>query len=147
MFNQIQPSLIPYIFIRILAKTSDESGKSLIEPEIVPPVHGDEISKPLMSQFVHYHILHPGFLFSSGFGLEQNMFSVSNTAHILHRSEIVFGTDDIVHFGVRVRDVYEIIIERESVLSYLEPFFGISLGQILLVGLAAENAEGDFSVL
>jgi hypothetical protein len=96
---------------------------------------------------VHYHILHPGFLFSSGFGLEQNMFSVSNTAHVLHRSEIVFWTNDIVHFGVRVRDVHEIIVERESVLSYLEPFFGISLGQILFVSFAAENAEGNFSVL
>jgi hypothetical protein len=128
MLNQIQPSLISDIFIGILAETSNESGKSFIKPEIVPPVHGDEISKPLMSQFVHYHILHPGFLFSSGFGFEQNMFSVSNTTHILHGSEIIFGTDNTVNFGVRVRDVHEIIVERESVFSYLEPFFGVSLG-------------------
>lgn len=30
--------------------------KPLVEPQFIPPLHGNQISKPLMSQFVGYDI-------------------------------------------------------------------------------------------
>ncbi len=66
------------------------------------------------------------------------MFSVGDATHILHRSEIVFGTDHTVQFGVRVGNVHEIVVEGESVFTDLEPLFSVTLCEILLVGLAAE---------
>jgi hypothetical protein len=38
---------------------SDPSGKTLVEPELAPPVHGDKVAEPLVSKFVGYDVGHP----------------------------------------------------------------------------------------
>ena len=40
----------------INCKPSHPSGEALIEPELAPPVHGDEVTKPLMGKFVSYNV-------------------------------------------------------------------------------------------
>jgi hypothetical protein len=34
-------------------KVPDPSGKTLLEPKLIPPVDGDQITKPLMSHLMH----------------------------------------------------------------------------------------------
>lgn len=34
------------------SQPADPSGKTLVEPKLTPPVHSDEIAKPLVSKFV-----------------------------------------------------------------------------------------------
>ena len=36
------------------AKVSDEIGKTLVEPEIVPPLHSDEVAEPVVRQLVDH---------------------------------------------------------------------------------------------
>lgn len=40
-------------------KPSDPGSKTLVEPELIPPVHGDKVSKPLVGKLVSYNISHP----------------------------------------------------------------------------------------
>ena len=36
----------------INGEPSDPSGKALVEPELAPPVHGDEVAEPLVSKLM-----------------------------------------------------------------------------------------------
>ena len=43
----------------IQAEVGDKSGKGLVEPEIIPPRHGNKVAKPLMGQLMANHCGHP----------------------------------------------------------------------------------------
>ena len=57
--------------------SSDElhvAGESFVEPNCVPPLHRDQISKPLVSQFVRVDDGHSLFLTSAGcFGIDEHI--------------------------------------------------------------------------
>lgn len=55
-------------------------GKALVKPKVVPPLHGDEISKPLMGQFVRDDGGHPLLAGSraSGLVVQQRRLPVGN---------------------------------------------------------------------
>lgn len=38
---------------------SNPCSKALVEPELVPPVHGDQVTEPLMSKLVSHNISYP----------------------------------------------------------------------------------------
>lgn len=37
------------------AKVSDEISKALVEPEVVPPLHGDQVAEPVVRQLVDHN--------------------------------------------------------------------------------------------
>jgi hypothetical protein len=41
------------------SKPADPCSEALVEPELIPPVHGDKVTKPLMSQFVSNNVCYP----------------------------------------------------------------------------------------
>ena len=56
----------------------DKISKTLIEPEVVPPIHGDEIAEPMMRQFVHKGIGKIVVVILGGVGLKHFFLVVGN---------------------------------------------------------------------
>jgi hypothetical protein len=65
-------------------KLREEVGEGLIQPEIVPPVHRDKISEPVMHQFVCNNFSELVSLGLGGVGY-QVVISVCDYCCILHR--------------------------------------------------------------
>jgi hypothetical protein len=38
---------------------SDPGSETLVEPQLTPPIHGDEVAEPLVSKLVSYNVGHP----------------------------------------------------------------------------------------
>lgn len=79
-----------------------------------------------MRDFVHDDILHPDFLFSRWLGLEENHFTVSDAAYVLHSTEIVFRANHMVHFGIGILGIHEIFVEFDGVVLDFEKFVTIT---------------------
>jgi hypothetical protein len=43
----------------INGKPSDPSRETLVEPKLAPPVHGDEVTEPLMGKLVSHNVGDP----------------------------------------------------------------------------------------
>ena len=43
----------------INGKPSDPSSKTFIQPKLTPPVHGNKVAEPLMSEFMGYNVGYP----------------------------------------------------------------------------------------
>jgi hypothetical protein len=43
----------------INGEPSDPGRETLVQPELVPPVHGDKVTEPLMGEFVGNDICYP----------------------------------------------------------------------------------------
>jgi hypothetical protein len=41
------------------SEPSDPSSEALVEPQLAPPVHGDEVAEPLVGKLVCYNIGYP----------------------------------------------------------------------------------------
>jgi hypothetical protein len=41
------------------SKPADPCREALVEPQLVPPVHGDKVTKPLMSKLVSHNVCDP----------------------------------------------------------------------------------------
>lgn len=40
------------------SEPSDPGSKTLVEPQLAPPVHGDKVAEPLVGKLVSYNISH-----------------------------------------------------------------------------------------
>ena len=57
---------------------TNPSGKAFVEPEFAPPVHSDQVAKPLVSQFVGHNV--GNVVFKTGRG---GLFIIENALKIL----------------------------------------------------------------
>ena len=91
-------------------------GERLVEPEVVPPDHGDEIAEPLMRELVRDHLsdalLH---VERRGLRIEQERhFPERDGRGVLHRARLEVGNSDLVQLAVRVRLAEVVLEERQD---------------------------------
>jgi len=73
---------------------TDPGGKSFVEPELTPPVHGDEVAKPLVSKLVSNDVRHPVSVTVRGcFGIEKHS-SSANFLISVHSSAVTIPLTD-----------------------------------------------------
>ena len=78
---------------------ADVLGKTFVEPEIVPPFHGDQISKPVMGQLMDNRICEGEQPFLRHFVLEEIKIVEGDKSSILHGSPLVLMCKNLVIFG------------------------------------------------
>ena len=132
VLDQIQPGLIFDILVGVLAQTGHKCGERLVEPEVIPPNHSDQVAEPLMRDFVHDHVLEPEFPGPCGLCLEQNHFGIGDAPHVFHGAEVILRADNVVHFLVRILSVHEFRVEADRVVLNTEKFFCVFLRQVFL---------------
>ena len=113
-------------------------GERLVEPEVVPPLHRDEVAEPHMRHLVEHHF---GAVEPLNFGrrvAEDHPLRVGDAAHILHRAHVELGHEDLVVLPEGVAKVEEVGVETEPLAGDLEKLVGV---EVLLQRGAAEDAQ------
>mmetsp|Transcript_88145 Transcript_88145/g.247956 ORF Transcript_88145/g.247956 Transcript_88145/m.247956 type:complete len:470 (-) Transcript_88145:295-1704(-) len=91
-------------------------GEALIEPEVVPPLHGDQVPEPLVGKLVRDHRADP-LLLRHGDGLrvtQERHLPVGNEAPILHGARREVRNGDHVHLRERVWHPEEAVVELQG---------------------------------
>lgn len=102
------------------AVVGDEIGEGLIQPEVVPPLHGDEVSEPVVS-----HLVGDGICESSQSG-GVNLFSEDvevvegDEASIFHCSSVVLRAEDLVVLAEVVGGLEIFLVELHTLVSDLK---------------------------
>ena len=120
------------------SQVAHEFSERLIEPQIVPPLHGDQIAKPHVCQLVEDRIGASFQVSSRGAGTENVLVAESDTAGVLHRTRVVFGNEDLIVGLEGVRNTVSGLEEGESLAGDFEDAIRI---QGVDEGCAAPYAE------
>ena len=85
---------------RLVAKSC---GEGLVEPQIVPPFHGNKIAEPHVTQFVLYHYTEESqfwnrhMLFTA-----HDLIRISDTTDVFHGTVFVIWAHHVVNFCERI---------------------------------------------
>ncbi|CAB4925472.1 unannotated protein [freshwater metagenome] len=118
-------------------------GERLLEPQIVPPLHRDEVAEPHVRHLVQNRV-RPSLVL--GFGCRRTeyvRFGERDETGVLHGTEVVFGDENLVVLTERVRIVELVVEEVEATLGDVEDVLGV---EILGEGCAAVRAERDSQI-
>ena len=117
--------------------------KTFVQPEIVPPGHGDEIAEPLVRHFMRGHFIDGALgLFRGEARIDQQgTFEGEDRAPILHRAEelALARTRDIVELGQREGHAEIVVIIGQDRRRRVER-------QLRLAGIAPAGDDADFGI-
>ncbi len=96
-------------------KQLHERGEGLVEPDAVPPGHGDEIAEPHVRHFVRDHVGDALELAVRGRGFvhEQRVLAEGDGAQVLHRARCEVGDGEEIDLVARVRQAVVAFEELE----------------------------------
>lgn len=97
-------------------------GKSLVEPKTLPPVHGDQVTKPLVRQLVLDNLGHT-LLGGGAAGLfvkHQVDNAVRDQAPVLHGALGKVGNSNLVHLGQGEVDAKRLFVKRQRLGSEVD---------------------------
>jgi len=78
--------------------------KGLVEPEIIPPFHRDQVAKPLVSQLVQIRVRERQLVIQGhGRPSPQIVLSVGHACNVLHRAGVELGHEDLIVLTELVR--------------------------------------------
>ena len=101
-------------------------GEAFVEPDVVPPLHGDEIAEPLVRHFVRDH--QGDFCLGidgCGFGIdEERGFAVGDGAEVLHGAGFEVGQADEVELLERIGNAEVGVVVVEHVLGDIDAVGG-----------------------
>ena len=126
------------------AEGTHEVCEGFLEPQVVPPFHGDEVAEPHVCHFVADGV---GAAFEVVLGCagdEDVVFGEGDQAGVLHGADVVFGNEGLLVLGVRVGVVEEVLEEVQAVLGDLED---VVVVEVRLQGLAAVGDQGNIAAV
>ena len=99
-------------------------GESLVEPEVVPPLHCHEVTEPHVCQFMQVHIVvnKVGFVRPLILWFEYTICE-SDCTYILHCTDTELGTVDHIILGKWEFVAEEFVIECNTILDSAEYLF------------------------
>ena len=118
------------------AHEGHEICEGFLEPEIVPPVHGHEVSEPHVRQLVQSDVGQPepeGICHLVGW-LNKHIV-VGYTPRIFHAANSEFGEEDLIILGERVLDTEELLIVLHADLCDSQHLLGIKVRGLALTGI------------
>lgn len=111
-----------------LTQVRHERGERLIEPEVIPPFHGDEVAKPHMTELVQVCVAESGsFLESLLLTSEEICLVVGNTANVFHGSCIELCAEHLVILVEWVRTAKKIGVKLDTSLGCKEHLLMIDI--------------------
>ena len=126
------------------AEGAHEVCEGFLEPQVVPPLHGDEVAEPHVCHFVADGV---GAAFEVVLGCagdEDVVFGEGDQAGVLHCADVVFGHECLLVLGVRVGVVEEVLEEVQAVFGDLED---VVVVEVRLEGLAAVCDQGNVTAV
>jgi len=127
-----------------LGQRRGPGGERLVQPQVVPPAHGDQVAEPHVRHLVQdglgAHL--PGEVGDPG--AEQVVLQERHAARVLHRAGLELRHEDLVVLADRVADPERVVEEVEALPGHLEDLLGI---QVTGQRAAAVDAQRDAVVL
>lgn len=104
-----------------LAKIRHEGGEGLVQPEIVPPFHGDEVAEPHVAKLVQVCIAEASCLLKSLLlSSEKVNLVIGHASHVLHGTGIELCDKDLVIFVEWIAASKQISVELNASLGSKE---------------------------
>ena len=127
-----------------LAQHRGEGGERLVEPQVVPPLHGDQVAEPHVRHLVQHRLGAPLVGRPGDLAAEDVVLQERHGAGVFHRAGVELRHEQLVVLAERVRLAEVAVVEAESLLGLGEQPLGVhELGQ----RGAAEQAQRDLAVL
>ena len=123
-------------------KVSHELREGFIQPEVVPPLHGDQVAEPHVGKLVKDRV---GPVFQLPFCWlrpENVLVAQGYAAGVLHGSGVVFGNENLVILRERVGNPVRVFEETKALFSNLYDLIRI---QVLGQRRSAEDPQVDFT--
>lgn len=102
----------------------DGSGEALVQPQIIPPLHGDQITKPHVADLVLNDNTEEGHLrnrhFSRG---AHDIIRICNTTDVLHGAIFVIWAHYMINFTERISLTKVLLIKVNSCFGNTEDKF------------------------
>lgn len=86
-------------------------SKALIQPQVIPPLHSDQVAEPMMRQLVHNGITKGEHLFIGHSILKQVQVIQGDNTSILHGTPLVLMRKYLIIFGKWI-GTPEILLEK-----------------------------------
>ncbi len=116
------------------------AGERLVQPQVVPPAHGDQVAEPHVRHLVQDR-LGPALPLGVGDpGAEQVALQERDAAGVLHRARLVLGHEQLVVLAERVAHPERAVEVVEALPGDLEDLVRVQVGG---QRLAAVDAERD----
>jgi len=115
--HEIDPSAL--VFGELGCLCHDDVGhigsEGLVEPQIVPPLHGDQIAEPLVSKFVQDCICERQLLIEChGLSASKHCLGVSHARNILHGAHVELWHKYLVVLVELVLDAEQVLVEAHT---------------------------------
>ena len=115
-------------------------GKRLIQPQIIPPGHGDQVAEPHVGHLVQ-HRLAPTLIAMAGVLRSKHILvPVGDRAGVLHGPRIKLRHKQLIVFAERVGGPKILVVKIETLLGFRKQGVGI---QMIRQRLAAIQPQGD----
>jgi len=119
----------------------DTSGKSFVEPEVVPPSHGDKVSEPHVGQLMLHHHAEESQLRGVHVLLgAHDRVGVSNASNVLHSAIFVVSAHHVIDLGEGVASSKALLVECDSSLGDSEHQL---VSHVFFQTLSHEDSLGD----
>ena len=115
-------------------------GERLVQPEVVPPAHRDEIAEPHVGELMEHHLAAHEALRVGGRVAEEQAVVQRHGAHVLHGAGVELGHEDLVVLAERVGASEEVDEVLETLRGDLEELLDGPL-QLGAHGAPAEQPE------
>ena len=89
-------------------------GERLVQPEVVPPLHRDQVAEPLVGHLVRDHVGPVAALALGRLRPEHQLVGEGDTARVLHGAGVELGHERLVVVAERVADAEQPVVLVEA---------------------------------
>ena len=127
-----------------LAQHRRERRERLVEPQVVPPLHGDEVAEPHVRHLVQHRLGATLIRRAGDLAAEDVILQKRYGPGVFHRARVELRHEQLVVLAERVRLAEVAVVEVEALLGFGEQPVGV---HELRQRLAAEQAQRNLAVL
>lgn len=122
-------------------KPANPCGKPFVQPQLIPPVHGHQVAKPLMSQLMGNHVGDPVLELCVGFSfiVKNSGGSISDETPIFHGTHGELVNSKKIRLGER-------IVNTKDLGEVVDDLVGVFKGEFALVFETARRVDSDGQV-
>jgi len=111
-------------FSFVKTQIGNKVSKCFIEPQVIPPLHGNEISKPLVRYFVQESVVHTLFLRAGKEFVSLHIpIIINHQADVLHRSSAIVWHPNLIELLERIRSRKGLLVKLYSTFGNPEVLF------------------------
>ncbi len=126
-----------------LREGAHEVREGLLQPQVVPPLHGDEVAEPHVGHLVQDRVAAALVRGPRHLAAEDVLLAEGHHPRVLHRAQVVLGHEGLVVLPEGVRVVEVLVEEVEALLGDQEDVVRV---EVLRQPLAAHRAQRDRQV-